>query len=236
MTVIPLKHAAVVCGAVILLLTGCGGPSSTPVAEKRETRETPETPETPASPRTFDLDDMDLSASPGPDARPGTTPSPQSVHERACANGQSAVLVEPGPVDAAMGLRAMTVTLTNCATEPYRLNGYPTLKVLGDKREPFHVQALQGTDPITQLDDPGPHPVTLKRGETATTAVVWRNTYDNTAQPPLKGTYLKVVPTPGGVARILAVDGGIDLGSTGRIGATAWKKAADDRRVDHRKG
>ncbi|MGH4029170.1 DUF4232 domain-containing protein [Actinomycetota bacterium Odt1-20B] len=224
MTVIPLKHAAVLCGAAILLLTGCGGPSSTPAAEKRGT------PETPASPRTFDLDDVEMSASPGPDvrpgARPGATPRPQSVHERACANGQSAVLVEPGPVDAAMGLRAMTVTLTNCTTKPYRLNGYPTLKVLGDKREPFHVQVLQGTEPITRLDDPGPHPVTLKRGETATTAVVWRNTYDNTAQPPLKGTYLKVVPTPGGVARLLAVDGGIDLGSTGKIGSTAWKKSA----------
>ncbi|MGA4838758.1 DUF4232 domain-containing protein [Streptomyces sp. G45] len=67
--------------------------------------------------------------------------------------------------------------------------------------------------------------MTLRRGESATAVVVWRNTYTDTTKAPVKGEHLKVVPVPGGPARTVTPYGGVDLGSTGRLGVTAWRKA-----------
>lgn len=141
--------------------------------------------------------------------------------------GREGLLVEAGPVEAAMGLRAMTVTLTHCGTGTYRLDGYPDLRVLDADREPLDVRALKGTDAITTgMRDPGPHPVALAPRQSATVAVVWRNTYDDTSHPAVHAPHLRVVAAPGAQARTVTPHGGIDLGSTGRIATTAWKKAA----------
>ncbi|MFD2685319.1 DUF4232 domain-containing protein [Streptomyces phyllanthi] len=137
----------------------------------------------------------------------------------------SGVRIEPGPVSAAMGLRAMGVTLTNCGRTTYRLAGYPKLQVLDEHREPLDVQILQGTEPITTgQPDSGPKPVTLKPGESAMTELVWRNTVTDTTTTAVNGTYLRITPAKGGPSEVITPQGRIDLGNTGRIGTTAWEK------------
>ncbi|MEV0444093.1 DUF4232 domain-containing protein [Streptomyces spectabilis] len=164
---------------------------------------------------------------PGPDTTPryGGEPYAPPQPSRDCT-GKTGTLLEPGPVDSAMGLRAMTVWLTHCGSGTYRLDGYPTLQVLDGDGTAFDVRSLRGAEPITTgVRDPGPHPVTLRHGESATAGVVWRNTYADTTKDPVNGTRLRVLPAPGRPAGTVAPDGGIDLGSTGRVGATAWRKA-----------
>jgi hypothetical protein len=125
-----------------------------------------------------------------------------------------------------MGLRATTVTLVNCGAREYRLNGYPRLVVLDEHREPLDVQILEGTEPVTTgRPDPGPHPVTLKPGESAYTVLVWRNTVTDTTTTAVSGTYLRVTPAEGRPSETVTPEGRIDLGNTGRIGTTAWEKS-----------
>ncbi|QDQ14515.1 DUF4232 domain-containing protein [Streptomyces spectabilis] len=211
----PGRAAALGAAVAALLVTGCGqqdgrdeGAGNAPGAG------VPSHPVTADSldPDTFPRRGAELSEQP---------PQPS----RDCA-GRTGTLLEPGPVDSAMGLRAMTVWLTHCGSGTYRLNGYPTLQVLAEDGTAFDVHSLRGAEPITTgVRDPGPHPVTLRHGESATAGVVWRNTYTDTTEDPVNGTRLQVLPAPGRPARTVAPDGGIDLGSTGRIGATAWRKA-----------
>ncbi|ARX87506.1 DUF4232 domain-containing protein [Streptomyces alboflavus] len=156
-------------------------------------------------------------------------PPPEPRQASRDCSGKRGALVEPGPVDAAMGLRAMRLTLTHCGTGTYRLDGYPGLRALGDDGAPLDVRTLRGTERITTgVPDPGPHPVALRRGESATAVVVWRNTHTDLANPAVHAPRLRVVPAPGAPARTVTPDGGIDLGSTGRIGTAAWKKDAPD--------
>ncbi|MGW0909708.1 DUF4232 domain-containing protein [Streptomyces sp. NPDC002853] len=178
---------------------------------------------------------MSASPDPGPDS-PTEAPvetGPQEVPDADVASPScpaSGVRIEAGMVSPAMGLRAMSVTLTNCGKDTYRLKGYPKMRVLDEHREPLDVQVLEGTEPImARDDDPGPrHSVTLKQGEAAYTVVVWRNTVTDTTTTAVSGTYLKVTPAPGARPGTVTPEGRIDLGNTGRIGTTAWQRSPAD--------
>ncbi|MFD9908970.1 DUF4232 domain-containing protein [Streptomyces sp. NPDC059063] len=212
MTVISLRAVAAACAATALA-TACSS-AADPGAK------------TPVKPSDYAVTaeklDPDTYVPYGPD-RPTKAPA------RPCA-ARSGVTLESGPVEAAMGLRALTLTVTNCGKDPYRLNGYPALQVLDDERRPLAVRVHRGPEPVTSAaDDPGPHPVTLKRGQAATASVLWRNTYTDTSRLPVNGTYLKVTPGPGLRTRSVTPDGGVDLGSTAQIGTTAWRKAPPNR-------
>ncbi|MGW0709495.1 DUF4232 domain-containing protein [Streptomyces sp. NPDC002643] len=139
----------------------------------------------------------------------------------------SGARIRPEPVEAAMGLRAMRVTLTNCGTGTYTLDGYPELQLLDSDSEPVDVRVLKGTEQITTgVPDPGPVPVTLKSGESAKTVLAWRNTVTEGNTPAVDAPYLKVTPAEGRPSEIVTPDGGIDLGNTGRLGVTAWEKVS----------
>ncbi|SPF00006.1 DUF4232 domain-containing protein [Streptomyces sp. MA5143a] len=160
----------------------------------------------------------------GLDVRPTEVPSPDPTDT--CPS--SGVRMLPGLVEPAMGLRAMTVRLTNCGTEPYTVNGYPSVQVLDEDREPVDVRVLRGPEEITTgVPDPGPHEVTLKPGESATTSLVWRNTVTEADVPAVNAPYLRVAPAKGRPAQVLAPDGGLDLGTTGRLATGAWTKVRD---------
>ncbi|MCZ7461794.1 hypothetical protein [Streptomyces sp. WMMC940] len=45
------------------------------------------------------------------------------------------------------------------------------------------VTVLKGTEPITRLDDPGPHPVPLRPGDSARSVSVWRYSAVDAANP-----------------------------------------------------
>ncbi|MFD9130910.1 DUF4232 domain-containing protein [Streptomyces bottropensis] len=144
----------------------------------------------------------------------------------------SGVRMTPGPVEAATGLRAMGVTLTNCGTEPYTLQGYPAIQVLDEHGEPYgDIRVLRGSRHITTgVPDLGPHPVTLEPGESARTELVWRNTVTEADVPAVHAPTLSIAPRPGRPAEVVDPEGDIDLGTTGRLGTTAWARVAGEGR------
>ncbi|MFJ9349445.1 DUF4232 domain-containing protein [Streptomyces sp. NPDC101237] len=126
--------------------------------------------------------------------------------------------------DAAMGLRVVGLHLENCGKRDYALDGYPKLTLLDDAREPVDgVRVLRGGTAIatgTGLDGP-PAPLVLKPGESARSGLIWRNTT-------LSGTainvpYVRVLARPGAAPVMLTP--GLDLGTTGKLGVGAWKRA-----------
>ncbi|MGI5205167.1 DUF4232 domain-containing protein [Spirillospora sp. CA-108201] len=146
---------------------------------------------------------------------PSSPPPPPCTPE-----GIAVSMNEP---DAAMGLRAARIELRNCGRLPYRLNGYPALRVLDEKRQPFNVTTVRGT---RQVKDAGPKPLTIRPGRTAEFVIVWRNTVTEADTVAVAGTYLEVRPAPGRPVVIVPADGPIDLGNTGRLEGTAWRLPA----------
>lgn len=125
-----------------------------------------------------------------------------------------------------MGLRVLGITLVNCGHRTYRLNGYPAVRSLDDGRKTLKVQVLHGIKEIVGSAIPWdgrPKPVVLKPGQQAGTTVAWRNTYDDIREPPVTVSYLDVAPLAGRPSQIIEPSGGLDLGSTGRIGVSAWR-------------
>lgn len=163
----------------------------------------------------------EVSASPAtpPAAHPAGTPAPPTCPA-------AGVMLHLGEVNAAMGLRALGLSLVNCGPSAYRVDGYPAVRALDEQRTPLEVRVLRGVTDITS-SLPGrhktPRPVVLRPGERATAVVVWRNTYTDVTGPPVDVAYLEVAPAPGRPAQILAPEGGLDLGSTGRLGVSPWQ-------------
>ncbi|MEU4541117.1 DUF4232 domain-containing protein [Streptosporangium sp. NPDC023825] len=135
----------------------------------------------------------------------------------------SGIRVTSGNGDAAMGLRVVGLRLENCSTRTYRLNGYPRLQLLDEDRKPVTgVKVLHGSggiSAVTGFDDP-PRAVTLKPGESASAGLLWRNTV--TAGTPVNLPYVRVNAKAG--ARPVMVTPELDLGTTGKIGVSPWRK------------
>ncbi|WP_433220731.1 DUF4232 domain-containing protein [Microtetraspora malaysiensis] len=125
--------------------------------------------------------------------------------------------------DAAMGLRVVGLHLENCSTRAYQINGYPQLQLLDEGRKPVtSVEVLHGSGGIsivTGFDDP-PQPVTLKPGQSASAGLMWRNTV--TAGTPVNLPYVRVNAKAD--ARPVMVTPELDLGTTGKLGVSPWKK------------
>lgn len=146
-----------------------------------------------------------------------------------CPNG---IRVSAGPVNTAMGLRAMDVTLENCGTATYRVKGYPGLRPLDEDHERVTgvsvVHGSAGISQVPEMDEP-PEPVALEPGETATAGLLWRNTVTE-ATGPTNLPYLLVEVKPGALRLLVAPDGGLDLGTTGRLGVGPWRATSPDSR------
>ncbi|MFE4699712.1 DUF4232 domain-containing protein [Streptomyces sp. NPDC056738] len=137
--------------------------------------------------------------------RPGPCPS-------------SGVRLETGPVDAAMGLRGMTLTLTVCGKHPYKVNGRPAVvHVLDRDGAPITgVRAVAGTDKVPMAPaDPGPEPFTLQPGESARASLYWRMNAED-------GVSLRVAPQRGRPAVTLRLPDPLDIGPENVLGTTAW--------------
>lgn len=135
--------------------------------------------------------------------------------------------VSTGMVNAAMGLRAMPVTLTNCDGRAHRVNGYPDVRVRDVDHRPMDVTVLKGPAPLTQPDDPGPHRVTLRPGESARSEFVWRYSAVDAVTRRGSGVYVEIAPAAGVERQTVEPEGGLDIGDTGLLGTTAWQKVAD---------
>ncbi|WCN81134.1 DUF4232 domain-containing protein [Micromonospora sp. LH3U1] len=157
----------------------------------------------------------------GPSRLP-TTPGPSASIDPCPASG---VQIRSTGSDAAMGLRALGLELTNCGDQPYQLDGYPVLHVFDEQRGPIMLRVVNGAKEITSGFDQPPRKVTLAPNERATAVVLWRNLVTDSTVVATNGEYLTVAPAAGQPDEEVDPDGPIDLGNTGRIGVSAWKKA-----------
>ncbi|MEV4506963.1 DUF4232 domain-containing protein [Streptomyces klenkii] len=144
----------------------------------------------------------------------------------ACPPSGVHVYVDKG--SAAMGLRAQGIRLSNCGTQPYRLNGYPEVRLLdAGHRSVDSVNILRGGSAISTGTgaDGSPQPLVLKPGEQAYAILVWRNTVTN--GEPVNAPYARVRAQPGAPAVMVTPE--FDLGTTGQLGVGPWKKDEDTR-------
>jgi hypothetical protein len=163
-----------------------------------------------------------------PGSKPDVMPAPtRSSASAPAACPEPGVAIRIGDVDAAMGLRGLTVSMTNCADRPYQVTGYPDVRVLDDQRKPLDIRVEHGASTITA--DPSltaaPEPVTLQPGGTATAVVMWRNLVTDSSVDATTGTYLTIAPASGTPAQTVTPRGGIDLGNTGKLGVGPWTAA-----------
>lgn len=126
--------------------------------------------------------------------------------------------------NAAMGLRVVGLSLTNCGTRAYHLNGFPLLELLDKDRKPVRaVKIFKGSGGIaTMADFDAPaRPVVLEPGQTAITGLMWRNTTD-AGSAAVNVPYVRVKAKPG--APPIMVTPELDLGTTGELAVSPWKK------------
>ncbi|MDX3224697.1 DUF4232 domain-containing protein [Streptomyces sp. ME19-01-6] len=200
----PVRAAALGATAGLLgLLTACGTkPTSEAVAAPAPPPAPSVAPLDPDQPRYGDL------SSPTPSAPP-TCP-------------ESGVFIQAEEPSAAMGLRAMTLKLTNCGKRTYTLNGYPAIRVLDEDGKPLDIRVKHGSAGIATLDnfDAAPRQVTLRPEETAVAGLVWRNTVTDPTTPAVNGRQLDVAPAEGSPRQTVTVL--LDLGNTGKLGVSPW--------------
>ncbi len=141
-------------------------------------------------------------------------PEPGTVEPAGCL--ETGVTVKSGPVEAALGHRAIVVTLTNCGTAPRTLTGYPEVRLLDKEKRPMAVEVDHGTSYMAI--DPGAAPQTVQPGGTLVSVVAWSNTV--TVGSPEAGAYVTVAAAKGDPEQRITVD--TDLGTTGKLTLTAW--------------
>ncbi|WP_413802966.1 DUF4232 domain-containing protein [Streptomyces iranensis] len=185
------------------LLTACGTQSSSGVAA---------------------VPDEATSRPAGPTVAPDTT---APTAPAACPD--SGVLLRAAEADAAMGLRVQQIELVNCGTRAYTVSGHPSVQVLDEDLEPLEVTVSHGASAIATLDgfETATGPVRLKPGERAVARLAWRNLVTDVTRPAADGRYLKIAPNGGGEDAQTVPDH-VDLGTTGKLGVSAWARPAPD--------
>ncbi|WP_328935234.1 MULTISPECIES: DUF4232 domain-containing protein [unclassified Streptomyces] len=138
----------------------------------------------------------------------------------------SGIRVSADRGDAAMGLRVVGLHLDNCGTRDYSVDGYPVLELLDDDLQHVDgIKILDGGGGIAPggVNDKPAGPVTLKPGESALATLVWRNTtqFGTAVNVP----YVRVRAKAGAAPVIVTPN--LDLGTTGKLGVTAWRAAED---------
>ncbi|MEU6341474.1 DUF4232 domain-containing protein [Streptomyces sp. NPDC046977] len=128
--------------------------------------------------------------------------------------------------DAAMGLRVVGLHLENCSAAPYHLDGYPQLQLFDAAHRPVTgIKIRHGSSGSVGAEfDAPPRPLTLQPGETASSGLTWRNTV--TDGTPVDAPYVRVRARPG--ADPVMVTPELDLGTTGKLGVSAWHKSEAD--------
>ncbi|MFI1443467.1 DUF4232 domain-containing protein [Streptomyces fructofermentans] len=201
-----LRAAAVVC-LLLLAVSGCG------LSEELDRERNPERRPTPTP--SLEPPPMEV-PSPPPEPAPGADVPVQSA--QGCPPSGLRFAADEG--DAAMGLRAMGLTVTNCSGDPVEVNGHPRVTVLDDEGEPFpEVRTVEGTDRVSMApEDPGPEPFTLAPGESAHAGLYWRMHAQS-------GVYLDVALRKGGTTQTIRPPQPLDIGPDNVLGTTAWQPA-----------
>jgi hypothetical protein len=183
--------------AALLVLAGCGTESAATVTTDSRPTSTP-------SP----------TLGPTPFTTVGPTPTPTPPRPTCPPTGAS---ISVGPVDAALGHRAVVIKLTNCRATPITVNGYPDIAVLNAKRRTMNVTITRGNSYMAI--DPGPTKLSLRKGQTALAVVSWSSTVE-AGEDKEAGTYLAVARAATDHPVVWPVD--TDLGTTAKLTQTAW--------------
>lgn len=194
---------AALVGVLALATSGCG------LSAELDREANPERKPTPSETR----------AAPPPPASASPSPSVSVQPVSGCPS--SGLRFEAGRVDGAMGLRAMTLSMTNCGEQPYELNGYPSVSVLDEAGAPIPgVRTAEGTDEVP-VAPPGsaPEPFTLEPGETARAGLLWRMAAED-------GTYLRVAPDKKRDFVNVRPEEPLDIGPENILGTTPWAPAS----------
>lgn len=172
-----------------------------------------------------------LTACGAPSAAPASeipvTSTTSRPYEAPCS--AEGVRLSVAGTEAAMGLRVLTVELTNCGSRPYTVRGYPSVRLFDEEREPIEVAVRQGSGSIATVPafDVPPERVTLRPGEKARTGLLWRNLVTDSTVKATTAVRLEVAsaagepwqPVPLGAPAVT-----IDLGNTRELGVRAWQK------------
>lgn len=147
-----------------------------------------------------------------------TAPTPEAPE--VCP--ESGVSLTAGEPDAAMGLRGLTVYAVNCGKSPRTVEGYPLTRVLDEDHNRLEVTVHQGSSVTTGIADPAPTRIALRPGERALTVLVWRNTVTDSTVVATTGAYLEMTPVKGAPPQLVPMM--VDLGNTGKLDVTAWRR------------
>ncbi|WP_405619337.1 DUF4232 domain-containing protein [Streptomyces sp. NBC_01511] len=205
------RHAALLAGAFVLLLTvaGCSDLKGEIEAERGGGAAPSARPPSVAPP------------SPPPSPLPSPS-SPAETTPSGCPPSGLDVVI--GGEDAAMGHRVVTVKLWNCGDKPYRVKGYPGLELLDEAREPVDVKISHENDySFTGRREDRPRQLTLAPNATANAVLHWNNRVTSFDGAPTPGAHILVTPAPGEEPVSLPLP--IDLGTDGTLDVTSW--AAD---------
>ena len=159
-----------------------------------------------------------------PPTAPGASASPSGSTDPLAECPASGVRIRSTGSDAAMGLRALGLELVNCGDTPYQLNGYPALHVFDEQRDPIRCGGQGGQGDHLGLRPAAPAADSAPGNERATagcSGATWSPTRQSSPPTAEPDGGARGRPT----AQAVDPDGPVDLGNTGRIGVSAWKKA-----------
>ncbi|MEU5285781.1 DUF4232 domain-containing protein [Streptomyces sp. NPDC020755] len=206
------RASAVLLAAALTALTGCSG-FLVPAGEGED----PDNPTPSASaPRSGIVRAETLPPTPAPayGETPPTGPAP-SPPENCPASG---AVVTMGEVLTAMMSRAVALTLTNCGSKPYRVDGYPSVQALGEDGERLPVKVNPAGSQFGR--DRGPETLTLKPGGTARSMLAWVSTQEGGELVMADALELAAAPDAG--ARVYPLEGH-DIRYMDELNITAWR-------------
>lgn len=189
-------------GVLVLLAAAVGTVVAAPAADAARVAAIPAVPEPEPAP----------TGTPVPEVAPGEW----QVDPLWCTSGQ--LDVTAGDVEAALGVRALPVRVTNVADAPCVLEGYPDIAFGHSLTGAVDVDVDHGGD--TVVEDPGVHRVELRPGERAVTVLGWRTPAASGVEP---ADQLHVAGFHGARREIVEVDTDI---TGGTVSVTAWELEA----------
>ncbi|MFD8732825.1 DUF4232 domain-containing protein [Streptomyces sp. NPDC059611] len=150
----------------------------------------------------------------GPDPSPTLTPTPTSTGD--CP--ASGAVVTMGEILTVMMSRAAVLTLTNCGSKPYRVEGYPSVQALGEDGERLPVKVNPAGSQFGR--DQGPEELTLKPGGTVKSMLAWVSTQEGGELVMADALELAAAPDAG--ARVQPLEGH-DIRYMDELNITAWR-------------
>ncbi|MFI1934954.1 DUF4232 domain-containing protein [Streptomyces sp. NPDC020330] len=205
------QASAVLLAATLTALTGCSG-FLVPAGEGEEREPAPSA----SPPRSGIVRAETLPPTPAPAYGDTAQTAPTSAPPGKCP--ASGAVVDMGPVETGMMHRAVVLTLTNCGREPYAVDGYPSVRALGEDGRGLPVKVNE--DGSYFGGDPGPKKVLLDPGRTVKSILAWVSTPEGGDL--IEGDALEISAAPGLPARVFPLEGH-DIRLMDELNTTAWR-------------